>query len=302
MRMNRHIFVSAPRDVRLDHDPIRLQIKRDVVQAIEELGYVPSAFLTPAGGTGLAVGGGWSPQAVLDVAKRCVGAVLIGVPFWRVATEKHEAWLASDYCSHEGAVAHALGLPVLAVSLGIEGRGFFDEHVRGHRVSLPFPPSASWIASEEFTGPLHRWSDEIQGRPDVFFGYCSKSANLAAKIHASMSSIGTTVRNWAMDFRAGRSILEEISDASLSCSCGVFLFSEDDRYGDATGEAAPRDNVIFESGYFMARGHDRCLIIRHGEPRMPADLGGEIYLQLPLGADVSSIKAQLHGFLQRCLQ
>ena len=183
MNLNRRVFISAPRDVRLHHDPLLIQIKSDVLREIARLEYHPSIFLTPAGGTGLAAGEGWSPQAVLNVAKRCVGAVLIGIPFWKVTIDGREAWLPSDYCSHEGAVAHALGLPgYSAVSIGIEGRGFFDEHAKGYRILSPFPPSSSWTTNDDFLGPLQQWSDEIQSRHDVFFGYCSKSAALAEQI------------------------------------------------------------------------------------------------------------------------
>jgi predicted nucleotide-binding protein len=104
-----------------------------------------------------------------------------------------------------------------------------------------------------------------------------------------------------MDFRAGRSILAEVEAARDSCSAGVFLFSEDDAY-DAEGGAAPRDNVVFELGYFMsAKGPDRCLIVRVGEPRIPADLGGTIYVPLAKGQDVASIEGGLAAFVARAL-
>jgi hypothetical protein len=303
MNLNRRVFISAPRDVRLQDDPLRIAVKNDVLREIARLGYDPSIFLTPTGGSGLAAGQGWSPQAVLDVAKRCVGAALIGIPFWKVAVNGREAWLPSDYCSHEGAVAHALGLPVLAISIGIEGRGFFDEHAKGHRILSPYPPRPSWTANDDFLGPLQQWSDEIQSHRDVFFGYCGKSAALAGRIQALIESTGATVQNWEVDFRAGKSILGEISTANSRCSCGLFLFSEDDRYAENADVVAPRDNVVFEAGYFMStRGHDRCLIIRHGDAKMPADLEGTIYLQLQRGSSVSTIEPRLHRFLRDQLQ
>ena len=299
MNLNRRVFISAPRDVRLRDNPLAIEAKNDVLREIRRLGYAPSIFLTPTDGTGLAAGQGWSPQAVLDVARKCVGAVLIGVPFWKTTVDGRDAWLASDYCSHEGAVANALGLPILAVSIGVEGRGFFDEHTKGHRILSPFPPSPSWTANDDFLGPLQHWSDEIQRRRDVFFGYCSKSKRLAAKIQAVIESTEATVHKWEVDFRAGESILGEISAASAGCSCGLFLFSEDDRYADTADVAAPRDNVVFEAGYFMSKcGHDRCLIIRHGLAKMPADLGGTIYLDLKRGSSVSTIEPRLQRFLQ----
>ena len=304
VNLNRRIFISAPRDVRLRNDPLRIQVKNDVIREIVRLGYSPSIFLTQTGGVGLAAGQGWSPEAVFEVARKCVGAVLIGIPFWKVSVDdEREVWLPSDYCSHEGAVAHALGLPVLALSIGIAGRGFFDEHAKGHRVLSEFPPGPSWTANDNFLGPLQQWSAEVQRHRDVCFGYCSKSAALAKQIQASIESTGATVHNWEVDFRAGESILGEINTANSHCSCGLFLFSEDDRFADNADVVAPRDNVVFEAGYFMStRGHDRCLIIRHGDAKMPADLGGTIYLQLQRDSPVSTIETRLHGFLRDQLQ
>jgi predicted nucleotide-binding protein len=71
-----------------------------------------------------------------------------------------------------------------------------------------------------------------------------------------------------MDFLAGGSILNEIKKACDTCSRGGFLCSEDDPLEGTQEVAAPRDNVIFESGYFMSsKGAERCLIVRLGEAR-----------------------------------
>ena len=78
--------------------------------------------------------------------------------------------------------------------------------------------------------------------------------------------------------------------------------SEDDPLEGTTAGAAPRDNVVFEAGYFMSsKGPERCLIIRHGESKMPADVGGNIYVHLSKTADVSSIDVRPRDFLQRNL-
>jgi predicted nucleotide-binding protein len=105
-----------------------------------------------------------------------------------------------------------------------------------------------------------------------------------------------------MDFRSGRSILAEVEAARDSCSAGVFLFSEDDRYDHAEGTVAPRDNVVFELGYLMgAKGPDRCLIVRVGNAKIPADLGGTIYVPLEKGKDVASIEERLADFVAHAL-
>jgi hypothetical protein len=299
MTTTRRIFISAPRDIRLDQP--RIKIKQAIVDEIKRVGYEPQIFLTPGGGEGLPAGAGWSLRDVERVARRCVGAAIIGLPFWKTTLEGRDAWLPTDYCAYEAGVAHALGLPILAVSVGgIERRGIFEEHAQVHAISIPFQEDLSWLQAESFRGPLANWKRDIEQRRDVFLGYCSKAAGTAAQIQLRLARLGASVHNWEMDFRSGRSILSEIERAKAKCSCGIFLFSEDDPLEGMAGGAAPRDNVVFEAGYFMsAKGSERCLIVRHGEAKMPADIGGAIYVHLSKTADVSSIESRLSDFLSR---
>jgi predicted nucleotide-binding protein len=56
---------------------------------------------------------------------------------------------------------------------------------------------------------------------------------------------------------------QELSSASLVVT------------GAPENRAVPRDNVLFEAGYFIqAKGKDRVLIVREAGAKMPADLGG----------------------------
>jgi predicted nucleotide-binding protein len=132
----------------------------------------------------------------------------------------------------------------------------------------------------------------------VFLAYSSASAVTAAQIKALVENSGASVLDWKSDFVAGPTILSSIKDAADTCSCGIFVFGEDDSIASGDHLMAPRDNVVFEAGYFMhARGHKSCLIIRRGATRMPADVGGIIYLPLPRDADASTIAPQLTQFL-----
>ena len=300
MSVNRRVFVSAPRNIRLDAP--RIKIKEAIVDHVKRLGYEPQVFLDSSDGTGLAAGAGWNLEEVERVARRCVGAVIIGLPFWKTTQDGRECWLPTDYCQYEGAIAHAYGLPILAIAVGIEQRVIFDQYARLHKVSIPLQEDLSWLQTEAFRGPFEKWKREIEQRCDVFLGYCSKSAGTAAQIQLFLERLGASVLNYAMDFKAGLSILAEIESARASCSCGVFLFSEDDPLESASGGAAPRDNVVFEAGYFMsAKGPERCLIVRQGEAKMPADVGGAIYVPLSKTADVSSIEGRLSGFVAQNL-
>jgi hypothetical protein len=300
MSVKRRVLVSAPRDIRLDTP--RIKIKGAIVDQIKRLGYEPQVFLDPAGGTGLAAGAGWSLEEVGRVARRCVGAAIIGLPFWKTTQEGRECWLPTDYCQYEGAIAYTFGLPIFAIAVGIEQRVIFDQHARLHVASVPLQEDLSWLQTETFRGPFENWKRDIEQRRDVFLGYCSKSKGTAAEIQLCLEKLGASVLNYAMDFKAGVSILAEIESARARCSCGVFLFSEDDPQEGTPGCAAPRDNVVFEAGYFMsAKGPERCLIVRYGEAKMPADIGGAIYVHLSKAADVSSIEGRLSDFVARNL-
>jgi predicted nucleotide-binding protein len=115
---------------------------------------------------------------------------------------------------------------------------------------------------------------------------------------------GFSVLDWARDFRpAGATILEEIERAANRCRCAVFLFTKDDeleKYAQAKASfnAVPRDNVLLEAGYFtQARGKERVAIVREQGAKMPADLGGIIYLSLENKNQLLTVKRRLVTFL-----
>ena len=60
---------------------------------------------------------------------------------------------------------------------------------------------------------------------------------------------------------------------------------------DTAVTAVPRDNVVFEAGYFIGlKGKRNVLIVREVGSKMPADLGGDIYASLPDKADIKPIE------------
>lgn len=111
-----------------------------------------------------------------------------------------------------------------------------------------------------------------------------------------------SVLDWA-DFSASGNILDEIERASRISSAGIFLFTQDDVLEEPKGDrAAPRDNVVFEAGYFtQSKGRERVLIIREDGVKMPADVGGNIYLPLASRKDISPIETQLRSFVEKRL-
>jgi predicted nucleotide-binding protein with TIR-like domain len=295
--MPKRVFVSATTNKHLDER--RRRIKNAVLDKIRGAGYEPQEFWE----SGLPENLAWNFDNVDRVMRRCIGATVFGFPRWTVDVAPRREKLVGDFNNYEGAVALTYGLPILLLKEeGVEDRGIVWNGGGRTITYIPEDGDETWVQHAEFTKRFNAWLRELGARKDIFLGYCSRSAGTAAQIQLLLEKCGASVHNWAMDFRAGGSILSEIENARAGCSCGVFLFSEDDPLEGAPGVAAPRDNVVFEAGFFMsAKGPERCLIIRHGEAKMPADVGGTIYVHLAKGADVGTIEGRLADFFKKNL-
>jgi hypothetical protein len=295
--MERRVFVSATSNQSLDDR--RRELKAAIIQRIRDAGYTPQEFFE----TGLAANLPWSFDNVERVMRTCVGAIVFGFPRWAMSHSGRTTRLVGEYNHYEGAVALAHGLPLMLIAEeGVENRGIVWTGGGRTITRLPDDATSEWVDSPEFTKRFNAWNQELSSRRDVFLGYCSTSKGTAAQVQLFLERNGATVLNWAMDFRAGASILGEIEGARARCSYGIFLFTEDDPLAGVSGGAAPRDNVVFEAGHFISsKGASRCLIIRVGDAKMPADLGGSIYVALDKTADVGAIEGRLQQFLETSL-
>jgi CAP12/Pycsar effector protein, TIR domain len=139
-----------------------------------------------------------------------------------------------------------------------------------------------WMSSLFVNHLAHEIDRRFYQYRDLFFGYCSRVDNTAARIRTYLESRGFSVLDWARDFRVGRTILEEVGRAAILCRCGLFLFTADDPLeGVPTPVTIPRDNVILEAGYFIsAHGSERVIVVQEKGVKMPSDLGGLIYLSM----------------------
>lgn len=292
--MERRVFVSVTSDQSLDKKS--QQLKAAIVNKIRGAGYAPQEFFE----MGVAANLSWTFDNVDKVMRQCIGATIICFPRWTVTGQGGTTPLASAFQHYEGAVAVTLGLPLMIIAEdGLDSRGILSHGGRGVIAHMPNNATKTWINTSAFTKRFTTWCQELNARKDVFLGYCSKSSGTAAQIQLLLEAHRASVYNWAMDFRAGTSILQELETARNMCSCGIFLFSEDDPLQGTPSEAAPRDNVVFEAGHFLSsKGATRCLIIRVGKAKIPADLGGAIYIALDKTADVSAIDGKLAKFLK----
>ncbi|WP_027576012.1 TIR domain-containing protein [Bradyrhizobium sp. WSM1743] len=93
----------------------------------------------------------------------------------------------------------------------------------------------------------------------------------------------------------------QIEQAAARSIGGIFLFTKDDDLADPPPgiAAVPRDNVVFEAGYFIGlKGKNNVLIIRESGCKLPADLGGDIYAALPTQGNIQPIERSLTAFVE----
>ena len=288
------IFISVPTDQNLDAR--QRSIKHAILDGVRNEGFEPQEFLV----SGLALHMAYNFANAREVMDRCQGAIILAFARWHYGN----AAIPTVWNHYEGALALALQKETLVIteemvySDGITWDG-------GGQIILRIPESigVKWVQSNQFQLQFHAWVNAVKARKHVFLGYSSKARATANDVSKFLQSIGATVRDWEVDFHPGGTILDEIRDATRTTLGGVFLLTKDDELisGD-TQNAAPRDNVIFEAGYFMqAKGRDRVLMIREQEAKMPADVGGSIYLSLKDRTDITPIHTKLRDFVENKL-
>jgi len=114
-------------------------------------------------------------------------------------------------------------------------------------------------------------------KPRIFLGSSGKQAELLNAITRGLEDVAD-VEPWTTTFNPGRSTLDRLVELSQEVDFAAFVFAQDDwTASDAseTGEASPRDNVVFEAGLFGgALGIRRTFILHADGSKLPTDLLG----------------------------
>jgi hypothetical protein len=296
LTITRRVYVSLPADRWL---PGHLnELKWGIVEEIRKLKLTPEIFTNPKGHAGLASARSWHPRDADEIARRCVAAVVIGMARWRFKEPDSDqpVLLPTEFNHYEGALARTLRLPTLVLAQeDVRRRVVFDMNFAGYVGEFPPDADTRWLHTEDFRVPFNYWTAMLDERRDVFLGYSSRSEQPAVAIKRYLLSIGARVLDWQTDFIPGSSILEQIDQAAARSIGGIFLFGRDDVFDE---RALPRDNVVFEAGYFIGqKGKRNVLIVREAGSKMPADLGGDIYASLPDVADIGPIEKTLSSFI-----
>jgi hypothetical protein len=115
-------------------------------------------------------------------------------------------------------------------------------------------------------------------KPRIFLGSSGQQEKLLQALTRGLQDIAD-VEPWTTAFNPGVSTLERLVELTREVDFAAFIFAPDDWTGaspdPASGQASPRDNVVFEAGLFGgALGIRRTFILHATGTKLPTDLLG----------------------------
>src|SRR5689334_7244011 len=119
-------------------------------------------------------------------------------------------------------------------------------------------------------------------KPRIFLGSSGKQQKLVQALTRGLEDIAE-VEPWTTSFNPGTTTLERLLELTGEVDFATFVFARDDWTTNtpaasdpsASGQASPRDNVVFEAGLFGGvLGMRRTFILHAREAKLPSDLLG----------------------------
>jgi hypothetical protein len=124
--------------------------------------------------------------------------------------------------------------------------------------------------------------EESMDKPRIFLGSSGKQEKLLQALTRGLSDIAH-VDPWTASFNPGTSTLERLVELTREVDFAAFIFAQDDWTTSSpaapsdrgSGQASPRDNVVFEAGLFGGvLGMRRTFILHADGAKLPTDLLG----------------------------
>ena len=119
-------------------------------------------------------------------------------------------------------------------------------------------------------------------KPRIFLGSSGKQEKLMQALARGLADVAHVVP-WTTSFTPGTTTLERLLEIVHEVDFAVFVFARDDWTTNSppasdptgSGQASPRDNVVFEAGLFGgALGMRRTFILHANGAKLPSDLLG----------------------------
>src|SRR5678816_4406682 len=128
----------------------------------------------------------------------------------------------------------------------------------------------------------HAAREEQMNKPRIFLGSSAQQQKLLQALTRGLDDVAQ-VEPWTTSFNPGTTTLERLLELTREVDFAAFLFAGDDWTAKsppssdsaASGQASPRDNVVFEAGLFGGvLGMRRTFILHARGSKLPSDLLG----------------------------
>jgi len=176
-----------------------------------------------------------------------------------------KVFFPSEFTHIAAAMAVAAKRPILVLKeKAVAERGTLRRGYVHTVVQMPNAVDSEWLTSTEFNEEFNKWLKLVNCHKHVFLGYSSQASTVADRIRKFIvDELHLTVFDWR-DFQPSGTIWDSIEKGERLTDCGVFLFMADDQLSRGKKkQLAPRDNVVYEAGYFAgAKGRHYTTIIR----------------------------------------
>jgi len=244
-----------------------------------------------------------------DQIKRSQGCVVLAFSQWDAhrlfRNQDRPIILPSEFAHVTSAIAMVARKPLLVLKeKQVQERGMLRGEYAGRVLEIPNSASTDWLATSEFEPRFANWLKDVRKQRHIFLGYSSQARVTANEITRYLTEkMDLTVLDWH-DFQPSKMVMNAIEEAECLTACGIFLFMADDFLeGGASLRGAPRDNVVYEAGYFAgAKGREYTVIIREGDAKVPSDLAGVLYLGLRDRHDISGIETKLTEYFKNLFE
>jgi hypothetical protein len=119
-------------------------------------------------------------------------------------------------------------------------------------------------------------------KPRIFLGSSGKQQKLLQALTRGLEDVAH-VEPWTTSFNPGTTTLERLLELTREVDFAAFVFAQDDWTTNSppvssvpgSGQASPRDNVVFEAGLFGGvLGMRRTFILHASGAKLPTDLLG----------------------------
>src|SRR6476620_10090584 len=132
-------------------------------------------------------------------------------------------------------------------------------------------------------------------KPRIFLGSSGKQEKLLQALTRGLEDVAH-VEPWTTSFNPGTTTLERLVELAHEVDFAAFVFAQDDwtaatAGAGASGQASPRDNVVFEAGLFGGvLGMRRTFILHANGAKLPTDLLGLTSIRYGEATTASEVK------------